>query len=247
MKTSHVGPRGLQDDRRWMLVDADGLFLSQRTREQMALFRITSEKDRYVVTGPDGEVIALPPCAEGPLVSVRVWSSEVDAVSVSAEVDAWFSEKLGMAARLVWMPDSSIRPTDPEFSQEGDQVGFADAYPVLVISEASLAELNGRLEEPIPMNRFRPNIVVKDAGAYEEDGWAIFTIGGVTFRRAKQCGRCRVTTTSQETAVVGTEPLRTLATYRRDGNRIIFGTYFIPENTGIVSVGDRIENTHSAT
>lgn len=237
---SAVEARGLRNDRRWMLVDEEGVFLSQRTIERMALFRVRVADSGLIVTGPSGGRIEVPYEPAGERLNVRVWQSEVEAVRVSDAMDAWFSEEMGRSARLVYMPDESIRPTHPQFSKPGDRVGFADALPVLVAGEASLADLNARLEVPIPMNRFRANIIVEGSTPYAEDEWPSFTLGGVHFRHAKHCGRCRVTTTDQATAVVGIEPLKTLATYRREANNVIFGTYYIPESEGAVAVGDEL-------
>lgn len=240
LASSEVEPRGLRLDRRWMLVDEEGVFLSQRTIERMALFRVRVADSGLVVTGPSGGRIEVPYVPARERLAVRVWQSEVEAIRVSDEADAWFMAEMGRSARLVYMPDETIRATHPDFSQPGDHVGFADALPVLVAGEASLADLNARLEAPIPMNRFRANIIVAGSEPYAEDEWPGFTLGGIRFRHAKTCGRCRVTTTDQETAVVGKEPLRTLATYRRRENSVIFGTYYIPESTGRVAVGEEL-------
>lgn len=240
LASSEVEPRGLRLDRRWMLVDEEGVFLSQRTIERMALFRVQVSDSGLTVTGPSGERFEVPHDPVQERLTVRVWQSEVEAVRVSDEADAWFTAEMGQSARLVYMPDETIRTTHPDFSQPGDHVGFADALPVLVAGEASLADLNARLEVPIPMNRFRANIIVSGSEPYAEDTWTGFTLGGVRFRHAKSCGRCRVTTTDQETAVVGKEPLKTLATYRRRENSVIFGTYYIPETWGRIAVGDEL-------
>jgi len=238
---SVVERKGLRNDRRWMLVDDEGVFLSQRTFAEMALLKVFHEDGALGVRDREGAPIKIPSVPEGNEVIVTVWKSEVAARHVSATVDEWFSDRLGRAARLVWMPDDFIRPTHPDYTQPGDHVGFADAFPVLVAGEASLVDLNSRLDAPIPMNRFRPNVVLKGTDPYEEDGWTTFTLGGVRYRRAKKCGRCRVTTTDQDTAEVGVEPLRTLATYRREDNVVFFGCYFVPETDGEIEVGDRLE------
>lgn len=240
-EVSGVEPRGLRHDRRWMLVDAEGVFLSQRTIERMALFRVQSGEFGLRVTGPSGSRFEVLFANEGERLTVRIWQSEVEAIRVSDAADAWFSAEMGQSARLVYMPDDTVRATHPQFSRPGDRVGFADALPVLVAGAASLADLNSRLEVPIPMNRFRANIIVSGSEAYAEDDWtAGFTLSGVRYRHAKHCGRCRVTTTDQETAVVGQEPLRALSKYRREGNNVIFGTYYIPDSAGVVSVGDEL-------
>ncbi|MGV3617756.1 MAG: MOSC domain-containing protein [Fimbriimonas sp.] len=247
LESSAVEPRGLRHDRRWMLVDEEGVFRSQRTIEQMALFRVHLQSDSLRVVGPRGSQFGVPFGAKRETLTVKVWGSEVEAVRVSEEADAWFTEQLERPCRLVYMPDETIRPTHPQFTLPGDHVGFADAMPVLVASQASLDDLNERLkilndplDMPLPMNRFRPNIVVEGTAPYAEDTWKGFTLGGIRFRHAKQCGRCRVTTTNQETGEVGQEPLRTLATYRRGESAVLFGTYYVPEAFGTVAVGDEL-------
>jgi uncharacterized protein YcbX len=138
------------------------------------------------------------------------------------------------------MPDDSHRQVRLDFAQPGDIVSFADAFPILMASEESLADLNSRLAEPLPMNRFRANIIIQGVEAFGEDLWPTVSIGDLRLRAAKKCGRCSVTATNQDTGVVGTEPLRTLATYRQDGNAVMFGAYFIPEATGRIAVGDSL-------
>lgn len=242
LDTSRVEARGLLGDRRWMLVDENDQFLTQRTFAEMALLKVQSmDETGLTLRDAAGETIQVPSRPEGERRTVRVWKSEVDAIRVSDAADAWFTERLGQTARLVYMPDDSFRPTHPDFTRPGDQVSFADAFPVLVISQTSLDDLNARLETPIPMNRFRGNLIVEGSEPYAEDAWTGFTVGGVRYRYVKHCGRCRVTTTDQETAEVGIEPLRTLATYRREGNNVIFGTYFVPESEGQIRVGDALE------
>lgn len=240
MESSPVEARGLRHDRRWMLVDEEGVFLSQRTIERMALFRVAFATEGLRVRGPSGSETIVPWVASAERVPVTVWKSEVEAVRVGDAVDAWFTAEMGQPARLVYMPDDTVRPTHPDYTQPGDRVGFADAFPVLVAGVESLRDLNARLDSPIPMNRFRPNVVVEGASAFAEDDWPGFHLAGMHFRWIKHCGRCRVTTTDQETAQVGQEPLRTLATFRREGSGVIFGTYYTAESEGVISIGDEL-------
>lgn len=231
--------RGLTFDRRWMLVDESGVFLSQRSIPRMCLFRTSLAVDGIRVS-TDGDDLLVPLEPKGERLTVRIWRDDCEAARVSDQADDWFSSKLGLSARLVFMPDETRRQTNLDFTQPGDQVGFADAFPILFASEASLADLNGRLPEAIPMNRFRPNIVLTGTSPFEEDTWPRFELSDVPFRFAKLCGRCQVTTTNQDTAEVGKEPLRTLATYRREGNTVLFGAYHIPEGGGTVRIGDEV-------
>lgn len=239
--SSAIGKRGLHRDRRWMIVDQDGLFMTQRSDTRLALFRTDISDDGLLLTNATGECRCVPYLPEGDARQVRVWRDTCDAVQVSAAIDEWLSDTLGQKCSLVYMPNESIRATNPEFTEPGDIVGFADAYPVLVIGAASLEELNSRLATPLPINRFRPNIVVSASTPYEEDTWARLQIGEVSMRAAKQCGRCSVTATDQDTGVVGVEPLRTLATYRLSGKTVQFGAYFVPVETGTIHVGDVVD------
>jgi uncharacterized protein YcbX len=186
MDSAELSATGLRHDRRWMLVDGDGKFMSQRAHPRMAL--------RF-------------PC------------------------------------RLVRKPDDDPRLVDSHYAENGDQVGFADGFAFLLISEASLEELNDRLEDPLPMNRFRPNFVVRGCNPYAEDGWGHVRIGDVSFRVAEACPRCAITTTDQETGARGKEPLRTLATYRKFDGEVFFGRNLIHDTLGTVRVGDSVEVT----
>jgi uncharacterized protein len=232
--------RGLLHDRRWMLVDEAGEFLTQRRIAKMALFDvgILSHGLRVEVAGMPPIEVPFEPA--GPAQSVRVWSSRVRAERVSPEADAWFSEAMGSPCRLVKMAPGARRRVPSREARPGDVVSFADANPVLVAGQASLDDLNSRLARPIPMLRFRPNLVVAGAAPYEEDDWPEIEVGPTRLRRTHRCGRCIVTTIDIDTAEAGDEPLRTLATYRRFGKSVCFGTYFVPEILGEIALGDEV-------
>jgi uncharacterized protein YcbX len=174
---------------------------------------------------------------------VNVWSSRCRAWEAPNDVNEWFSDTLGRPLRLVYMPERTRRLTDGRYAPPGHPVGFADAFPFLLIGQASLDDLNGRLARPLPMNRFRPNLVFDGAGPYAEDGWTDFSIGDIPFRRVKPCGRCAITTTDQQTGERGAEPLRTLATYRQVGRSILFGQYavWMGEGEAMVRVGAAVK------
>ena len=241
LEASFIQRRGLRDDRRMMLVDANGKFLTQRSDERLCRFRLAVIDGGFVVTGPDGRQFEIGDEAESNRVPVQVWSSELEVPVVSAEASTWFSDQLGQPVRLVRMPDDIQRATNPDFSEPGDHVSFADGFPILAISEASLAELNSRLEVALPMDRFRPNVILSECEPFEEDTWPRVKIGEVSIRFTKRCGRCKVTTIDQATGEVGQEPLRTLATYRKEGSNVMFGANWTPDGEGPISVGDRIE------
>ena len=244
-EAAHVQRRGLAGDRRWMLVDGDGTFLSQRSHPRLALIEVESTPEGLRLSAPDRPPLDVPrPDASAARRTVTVWGDAVDAAVVADDAHAWCSAHLGVDVQLVYMPDASRRAVDAEYAvQDNDVVSFADGYPLLLTSAASLADLNDRLDAPRPMNRFRPNLVVERATAWAEDTWRRLRIGDVTFRAVKPCGRCSVTTVDQQTATRGKEPLKTLATFRRDPDtgKVYFGWNLIPETTGRVCVGDTVE------
>jgi uncharacterized protein YcbX len=189
-------------------------------------------------------VLSLPVAARGPIRRVSVWSSHsIKAIDQGDEASEWLSTYLKVPARLVYMPESSIRRVNPEYAvRPGDHVSFADGYPILIASQESLDDLNTRLDAPLPMNRFRPNLVVEGCKPFEEDTWKRIRIGEVELALVKPCSRCEVTTIDQVTAARGKEPLKTMATFRRiKGNKVMFGMNVIPVNEGRLRVGDRVE------
>jgi uncharacterized protein YcbX len=237
-----VDGRGLRHDRRWMLVDEAGRFMSQRRSPRMALIGVGIEPDHLVVDAPDMPPLEVPLQPPHDRLSLaRVWNDLVEVLAIGDEADRWFGEFLGARCRLVYLPDESMRPVDPAYARMGDQVGLADGFPFLLASEASLADLNARLESPVPMNRFRPNLVVRGCEPFAEDGWRLVRIGEITLRVVKPCSRCAITTVDQRTASTGKEPLRTLAQFRRAGTKVLFGQNLIHDNTGTLRVGDPVK------
>lgn len=245
-----VEPKGFRYDRRFMLVDSNGDFMTQRTNLQMALLDVAiDETDKLRVWHrhrPDDVLtlpLAIPTQTEGvtpphETIEVNIWdSSNVPALVVSAEADQWFSRVLEKPCRLVYMPETTHRAVDPAYAREHDAVSFADGYPYLLIGQASLDNLNQRLEEPITMLRFRPNIVVAGSLPNDEDAWQQFRIGEVDFFGVKPCARCVLTTVDPETGQKGREPLRTLATYRQWKHKILFGQNVLARPTGALTLG----------
>lgn len=241
---AELGDRGLRHDRRYMLVDGEGRFLSQRRLPRMALISVSIAGDALLLSAPGISELALPlePAASelGPRLPVRVFGDTWGAV-VGAEADRWFGESLRAECRLVYMPDDVVRPVDPRYARSGDRVSFADGFPLLMFSEASLADLNSRLPEPVTEDRFRPNLLVSGARAFEEDGWRRLCIGGVTLRVAKPSSRCTITTVEQATGERGKEPLRTLAGYRRFGGKVMFGQNLAHDAPGELAAGQPVE------
>jgi uncharacterized protein len=232
-----VEARGLRHDRRWMLVDESGTFLSQRSDARMALIDVEFMDGGMLIGGE----LRVPLSPQEEECKVQVWNSVCHATRVSDEADRWFSERLGLSARLVYMPDHMRRPAGSPESLETDLVGFADSDPILVAGEASLADLNARLDCPVPILRFRPNVVLSGSPAFAEDEWSGIGIGRLSLRRTRRCGRCRVTTIDIETAEVSDEPLRTLARYRTFGKHACFGSYYAPETRATIAVGDDVQ------
>lgn len=243
--SSEVTSRGLQYDRRWMLVDEKNKFLTQRELPRLALFKTAIEKDSIIIfnAGEEADKIKLPLSPEPASTSpVTVWEDNCEAQAASDEINEWFSRKLSVKCRAVYMPESTKRKIDPAYSiTENDITSFSDGYPILLIGHASLDDLNSRMEIPVPMNRFRPNIVFTGGHPYEEDGIKTFKINNARFDAVKLCGRCIITTTDQETGERGKEPLKTLATYRTKNNKVCFGQNIICKGNGPVRVGDKID------
>ncbi|WP_310586712.1 MOSC domain-containing protein [Telluribacter sp. SYSU D00476] len=242
---AHVQLRGLQFDRRWMIVDDTGRFVTQRSLHRMALLDVALEQDRVLIidrTNP-ADVLEVPmQPVSNEVLQVSIWDDhEVTALTVSDQADQWLSTKLDLPVRLVYMPDSTERRVDPRYAQNEEVVSFADGYPFLLIGQASLDDLNSKLSEPISMRRFRPNLVVRGAAPFAEDDWRGIRIGDLTFEAVKPCARCVLTTVNPETAQPGPEPLKTLATYRKRNNKIYFGQNLLTSTTGRIAVGDLVQ------
>jgi uncharacterized protein len=236
-----VDQRGLWFDRRWMVTDPRGRFLTQRTSPKLALVRPEVCDDRLIIQAPGMKPLTLPLEPEtGERLPVTVWDDTCEGRWLGPEPAEWFSAYLGLSCGLVHMPDTTVRPANPDYDPAGTPVSFADAFPFLLISEESLADLNGRLSQPLPMNRFRPNLVIAGADPFVEDRLTDFEIGGIRFRAVKPCDRCVITTTDQQTMERGVEPLRTLATYRRVAGKVYFGQNVVHRGSGRLSVGARL-------
>lgn len=238
-----VTSRGLQYDRRWMLVDDNNQFISQRTHAQLALFKLEiSDKGILVRHTPtqQTQVIPFKPQTNEKLM-VRIWDDGCSATLVSQNLNLWFSDILKMNSRLVYMSDDDLRPVDPRYARPEHITSFSDAYPMLLIGQSSLNDLNARLASPLPMDRFRPNIVMGGAAPYLEDKMHHFTAAGINFYGVKPCARCVMTTIDQQTAIVGAEPLKTMAGYRKANKKIYFGQNLIHTGSGIIKIGDVLE------
>lgn len=250
MDEALVESQGLQYDRRWMLVDPQGKFFTQREFPRMSTLKVSLEVDGLRVSNQHGTVhIPFNQNGIGQEIEVEVWNSKLTAQTSENSINEWFSDALQTNCRLVQMNQNSNRLINPVYAVRKfqDTVSFADGYPVLLIGQASLDDLNSRLNDSIPMNRFRPNLVVKDSDAFAEDDWKQIKVGETVFYIVKPCERCVMTTIDQSKGVsVGKEPLKTLATYRlvkKDGeSKILFGQNLIADGVGKkIKVGDKVE------
>jgi uncharacterized protein len=247
LKSSRVMEKGLQYDRRWMLIDEDNIFLTQRIFQKMALL-----KTNFIMEPsghPSGlrithrnEFIDLPfdhPLIETPI-SSKIWDDDVTTYEVSANHSEWFSDQLSVNARLVSFKEESLRSVDAKYQINNEQVSLADAYPLLIIGQSSLDDLNSKMDVALPMNRFRPNLVFTGGQPFEEDGWKNFKVGKNRFFGAKPCARCIMTTVNQDTAEKGIEPLVALSKYRKNENKVLFGQNVIAIDKNEIYEGDEI-------
>ncbi|MDB5234556.1 MAG: hypothetical protein JWR44_1549 [Hymenobacter sp.] len=243
---AEVTPRGLRHDRRWLLVDERNRFMTQRQQPELALLAVAPAYNGFLITHrqrPDLLPLFIPfEATSDRTLFVTIWDDMAWAWRGTPEADAWLAEALGRPCRLVYMSDMVRRDVEPELNPEGKLVSFADGYPFLLIGEAALADLNARLTQSVPMNRFRPNLVFSGGTAYEDDTWERFQVGDVPFRAVRGCGRCVLTTIDQQTAaksLVG-DPLRTLATYRQANGSTLFGQNVTGPASGRLRVGDAL-------
>jgi MOSC domain-containing protein len=240
-------PWGLAGDRRWLVVEPDGKFITQRAEPRLALIAPSAAVGGgLVLRTPGMPDLNVPAPVGGALVPARVWRDTVDAAPAEDAAGDWLSAVLDRKVRLVHLRDPGQRAVDPTDGQPGDLVSFADAYPALLANAASLDAVNDWLveggDEPVPMTRFRPNLVVAGAPAWAEDGWLgrRLRIGEVTFRAVKPCNRCVVTTIDQDTGERGRQPLRVLGQRRRSPIGPLFGLNLIPDGTGRLAVRDPV-------
>jgi uncharacterized protein YcbX len=243
LNSATLTDRGFEHDRRWMLVDDNNQFITQREVNAMALLKPQLTEQGLLIqnTRVAGEELLVPfePTVAGTTM-VEVWSNHCSAQQVSAEADAWFSKQLGISCKLMYMPDTTNRFVDGRYAHNKEITSFTDGFPLLLIGQASLDDLNSRLATPLPMNRFRPNVVFTGGTAFEEDSMKQFEINGITFFCVKPCARCVMTTIDQQSGAKAKEPLTTLSTYRMKRNKILFGQNLLYTGPGKITVGDTI-------
>jgi uncharacterized protein len=237
VSAAHVSERGLEHDRRFMLVDDDGHLVTARSHPKLLTVSTALQGNCLIVTADQMPMLRLPLWFMGPERRVRVWSDWTLAIDVSEEASAWFSAHLQAKLRLVWMPDHAERRMNPEFGPS--RISFVDGNPLHLISESSLADLESRVGGPVATQRFRPNLIVRGAPAYAEDGWTRLRFGCVELNAHEACARCMVVNLEPLTGVIGVEPLRTLAGYRRHNKAVLFGQHLHALCHGALTVGQR--------
>jgi len=234
---------GPHPDRRWLVVDKEGRFLTQRQHAAMALVRTSLDGESITLSAPDCDPVSFSSAdfEGGEPLQVRVWRDGCDAVTGPRQLDDWLSAYLGVPCRLVYMPETSRRNVDPNYANEGETVSFADGFPLLLTSEQSLADLNARLTFSIGMERFRPNLVVDGSTPFAEDEWKRIRVGSVDFIVAKPCSRCVIPTIDPATGRKQPEVFKTLKAFRQRGGEVFFGQNLLPVGAGSLQVGDVVE------
>jgi uncharacterized protein len=238
-----LSDRGFRYDRRFVLIDDNNRFISQREVARMALLHtvICGNKLMVFEKGNSADMLELDLMpAGGDLVAVTLFKDDSEGMLLGEAINGWFSKKLDMKCRLVYMPDGVKRKVDHVYAHNNEITAFSDGFPVLMIGQASLDDLNNRVHHFLPMNRFRPNIVFSGGVAFEEDTMKEFEISGIHFFAVKPCARCVVTTIDQETGLKGKEPLRTLNQYRQLNKKLYFGQNILYKGEGVLKMGDAL-------
>ncbi len=239
--TWEVSGKGLLHDRKWMLIDSDNQFLSQRRLPKMTLIKTEIIDDTLILSTASSGKISLPLNPDnGDDINTTIWKDQCLAKTTNLEVDQWVSNFLEIDCKLVYQPENIVRPVDPDYATDTDKVNFSDGFPFLIVSDASLTALNKEMELPLPMQRFRPNLVISNCEPYTEDSWRKIQINDICFRLPKACSRCSVPTIDTKTAQTNKEPLTTLSRLRRWNNKVFFGQNALHDISGELSVGNSV-------
>ncbi len=238
---SIVDDFGLHNDRRWMLVDKQGKMLTQRKLARMCLVHPQPTSSGIRMSAPGMADMEVSIASPENTCKVQVWHDVCNAYDAGDQAALWLSEFLATNCRLAYFPDDEVRQLDQDYAQADDKTAFSDGFPFLLISQASLDDLNSRLETPVTMSRFRPNLVISGSKAFEEDQWKRIRIGDMTFRLVKPCSRCNIPTIDPDTGEKGKEPIKTLSEYRKRDNRVYFGQNVIADSTGELAIGMAVE------
>ena len=244
LKEARIAARGFEHDRRWMLIDENRTYINQIMQPRLACISPRFTSGGVQLQAPQMETLIIPYEPEtAQVLTVKVLKKFCEAVVVNMQASHWFSDFLHQSCQLVYMPETTHRPVNPHYALNQDIVSFANGYPFHIVGQASLDALNQRLSHPIPMNRFRPNIVIAGAEPFAEDRWQTIRVNTQCFSLVKPCNRCAVTMVDQETGErAGKEPLKTLTSFRRFEKQVFFGRYVLSSSLGgIVKVGDPVE------
>lgn len=241
LNTAFIGSFGLNHDRRWMVVDKKGVMLTQRQISKMCLIQVELTDLGVVLTVDSMDSLFIATPSSRKKVSVKVWLDDCQAYDAGEKAAKWLSIVLSIECRLVYFPDGEFRQIDLSYANKGEGTAFSDGFPILLISDASLSDLNSRLTHPITMQHFRSNIVVSGCSPFEEDNWKKIQIGNIIFRIVKPCSRCIIPNINIETAIREREPIKTLASYRKRNGKVFFGQNVIADSLGDIDVGMSIE------
>ncbi len=244
VQKAFASERGFENDRRWMLIDENNKFITQRKHHKLALVWLNMSGETMELTHTDtllGSISIPLKIAGKPELLADIWDDKVQVIWPGLEADTWFSDYLGQKCRLVYLPDESVRRVDPDYVSENVNTSLSDGYPYLLTNRASLSDLEERSGVSLSMTRFRPNLVVDSGVPFEEDSWKKIKGDEVVFQPVKPCGRCVITTIDPQTGVAGQEPLQTLSTYRKPANKVLFGQNMIALRFGHIRVGERLE------
>ena len=237
-----VNEKGLLHDRKWMLIDNNNQFLSQRRLPKMVLIKTQITDCELILSTPSSGSISLPlDPDDGDDCKITIWNDQYSAKTTTKYADQWLSDFLGIKCKLVYQPDDIVRAVDPDYALATDKVNFSDGFPFLIISTASLNSLNQAMGLQLPILRFRPNLVISNCESYAEDSWREITINGIGFRLPKPCSRCSVPTIDIETAQTNKEPLTTLNRLRKWNKHVYFGQNALHNSQGELRIGHTIE------
>ncbi len=241
LNQSKIEERGLQYDRRWMLCNEQNQFISQRDFKELALFKLRFSDIGFEVKYKNEATFEIPFFINGNAEIVKVWDDECEAIEYQKASD-WFSKMLNINCKLFYMPNESERKIDKNFSTKNEITSFSDGFPILIIGQESLNDLNNKLAEKMEINRFRPNIVFTGGSAFDEDHFTDFSVNNIPFKAVKLCARCQVITINQTTGISSAEPLKTLATYRSANNKVLFGkNVIVLQANGFIHVNDELK------
>ncbi len=238
---------GIQMDRRWMVVDEKNRFLTQRKVAKMTAMSVVEKTciagqwELEISAGGSAQTVSLSTHFSGETISVSVWKDQCEALVASNDINQWLSEKIGINCRLVFMADDYHREVDPDYAMAGETVSFADGFPLLLTTQASLESFNTHLQRPIKMVRFRPNIVLSGSSPYEEDKWKRIRVGNMEFSVVKPCSRCVMPTINPQTSAREPEVFKALKAHRAVGRDVFFGQNIMPLSEGVVRIGDKVE------